>query len=248
MTGAVSVHPKMAATPTRRAFVCAVFALGMSLSGCAHVGKISADASARSDAAAQRTAYSIREFPASAGPLQIDTQAGNKHVRTALAAKGMDEASAPDKADVEVTYSYNLRENRRTRTVSEPVYGSTPGGSYTETELGMDANGNMTSRTVTRNLPDIPFVHRTRDRQVTEVSYEKSLHLVAVETKSTPPGVPPRVWDISISYEDEDRTMDNAMPLLAAAGCARIGTETDGPITIRLRGKDEVVALINRGP
>jgi hypothetical protein len=42
--------------------------------------------------------------------------------------------------------------------------------------------------------------------------------------------------------------MDNAMPLLAAAGCARIGTETDGPITIRLRGKDEVVALINRGP
>jgi hypothetical protein len=40
MTGAVSVHPKMAATPTRRAFVCAVFTLGMSLSGCAHVDKI----------------------------------------------------------------------------------------------------------------------------------------------------------------------------------------------------------------
>ena len=238
----------MTATPTRRAFVCAVFALGISLSGCAHVDKINADAGARSDAAAQRTAYSIREFPAPASPLPIDAVAGNKHVRTALAAKGMDEAPAPDKADVEVTYGYNLRENRRTRTVSEPVYGSTPGGRYTETELGMDANGNMTSRTVTRNLPDIPFVDRTRDRQVTEVSYEKSLHLVAVEKKPTTPGVSPRVWDISISYVDKDRNMDKAMPLLAAAGCARIGTKTDGPITIRLRGKDEVVAFINRGP
>jgi hypothetical protein len=56
------------------------------------------------------------------------------------------------------------------------------------------------------------------------------------------------VWDISISYEDKDRNMDKAMPLLAAAGCARIGTNTDGPITFRLRGKDEVVALIDRGP
>jgi hypothetical protein len=37
-------------------------------------------------------------------------------------------------------------------------------------------------------------------------------------------------------------------PHRAAAGCARIGSKTDGPITIRLRGKDEVVAFINRGP
>ncbi len=237
----------MAASRTRKAFVCAAFALGLSLSGCAHADKIKAYATAQSDAAARRTAYSIREFPAPASPLPIDAVAGNKHVRTALAAKGMDEAPASDKADVEVTYGYNLREIRRTRTVSEPVYTSSPGGSFTETELGMDANGNMTSRTVTRNLPDIPFVDRTRDRQVTEVSYEKSLHIVAVEKKSTPPGVPSRVWDISISYEDKDRNMDKAMPLLAAAGCAHIGSKTDGTITVRLRSKDEVVALLNRG-
>ena len=238
----------MAASRTRKAFVCAAFALGLSLSGCAHADKIKAYATAQSDAAARRTAYSIREFPAPASPLPIDAVAGNKHVRTALAARGMVEASAPDKAGVEVTYGYHLRENRRTRTVSEPVYGSTSGGSYTETELGLDANGNMTSRIVTRNLPDIPFVDRTRERQVTEVSYEKSLHLVAVEKKPTTPGDPSRVWDISISYEDTDGNMAKAMPLLAAAGCARIGTKTDGPITIRLRGNDEVVALINRGP
>ena len=237
----------MAASRTRKAFVCAAFALGLSLSGCAHADKIKADASARSDAAAPRMAYSIREFPASAGPLPINAVACNKHVRTALAARGMVEASGPDKAGVEVTYGYHLREIRRTRTVSEPVYTSSPGGSFTETELGMDANGNMTSRTVTRNLPDIPFVDRTRDRQVTEVSYEKSLHIVAVEKKSTPPGVPSRVWDISISYEDKDRNMDKAMPLLAAAGCAHIGSKTDGTITVRLRSKDEVVALLNRG-
>ena len=228
MTGAVSVHPKMAATPTRRAFVCAVFTLGMSLSGCAHVDKINVDASARSDAAAPRMSYSIREFPASAGPLPINAVAGNKHVRTALAAKGMDEASAPDKADVEVTYSYNLRENRRTRTVSEPVYTSSPGGSYTETELGLDANGNMTSRTVTRNLPDVPFVDRTRDRQVTEVSYEKSLHIVAVEKKPTTPGVPPRVWDISISYEDKDRNMDKATTTVQPISNGNAVRATDG--------------------
>ena len=42
--------------------------------------------------------------------------------------------------------------------------------------------------------------------------------------------------------------MDKVMPLLAAAGCARIGTKTDGPITMRLRCKDEVFAFINRGP
>lgn len=102
----------------------------------------------------------------------------------------------------------------------------------------MDANGTMTSRTVTRKLPDIPFIVRTHERQVTEVGYEKSLHLVAAEKKSTTPGVRPRGWDIPSSYEENDPNMDKAMPLLAAAGCARIGSKTEGPIAVRLRGKD----------
>jgi hypothetical protein len=41
--------------------------------------------------------------------------------------------------------------------------------------------------------------------------------------------------------------MGNAMPLLAAALCDRIGDNTNGPITVRLRDKDEVVAFIKRG-
>jgi len=70
---------------------------------------------------------------------------------------------------------------------------------------------------------------------------------VAAVEKSTTPGIPPRDWDILISYEDKDPSLNKAMPLLAAAGCARIGSGTDGPITVRLRSKDEVVAFINRG-
>jgi hypothetical protein len=237
----------MAATLTGKAYVCAVVALGMSFGGCAYVDKIKVGAGMRPKDAAQRTAYSIRELPTPASPLPIDAVAGNKHVRTALSAKGMDETSAPDKVVVEVADAYKLRETRLIWTFSKPVYGSIPGDSYTETELGLDANGNMTSRIVTRKFPDIPFIDPTRERQVTQVIYEKSLHIVAVEKKSTTPGVPLRVWDISISYEDRDPKMDKAMPLLAAAGCARIGTKTDGPITVRLRDKDEVVAFINRG-
>lgn len=237
----------MPASTTRIAFVCAVFALGLSLSGCSHVHDTKVDTTALSGDAAQRIAYSIHEVPTPAGPRPIDAATGKKHVRAALAAKGMDEAPATEKVQVEVTFFYNLRENRRPRTVAEPVYSSTPGGTYTETELGMDANGIMTSRTVTRSLPDIPFVERTRERQVTEVLYEKSLHLVAAEKTSTAPGVPPRVWDISISYEDKDPNLDKAMPLLAAAGCARIGSKTEGPITVRLRSKAEIVAFIDRG-
>ena len=36
-------------------------------------------------------------------------------------------------------------------------------------------------------------------------------------------------------------------PLLAAAGCDRIGTNTNGPIVVRLHDKDEVVAFIKQG-
>lgn len=237
----------MSAIRKRSGFVCAVFVLGLSLGGCAHVYETKADATTPSGEAAQRIAYSIHEVPTPASPRPIDAAAGKKHVRAALAAKGMDEAPATEKIQVEVTYCYNFREYRRPRTVAEPVYSSTPGGTYTETELGMDANGIMTSRTVTRSLPDIPFVDRTRERQVSEVLYEKSLHLVAAEKTSTAPGVPPRVWDISISYEDKDPNLNKAMPLLAAAGCARIGSKTDGPITVRLRSKAEIVAFIDRG-
>jgi hypothetical protein len=237
----------MPASPTRNAFVCAVFALGLSLGGCAHVHETKVDATAQSGGAAQRIAYSIHEVPTPASPRPIDAAAGKQNIRAALAAKGMDEATAPDQVEIEVTYAYNLREYRRPRTVSEPVYRSSPGGTYTETELGMDANGIMTSRTVTRSLPEIPFVERTSERQITDIRYEKSLHIVAVEKKSTTRGIPPRDWDILISYEDKDPSLNKAMPLLAAAGCARIGAKTGGPITVRLRSKDEVVAFINRG-
>ena len=237
----------MLASTKRISFVCAVFAVGLSLGGCAHVHDTKVDATAQFGDAAQRLAYSIHEVPTPASARPIDAAAGKKHVRAALAAKGMDEAPATEKVQVEVTFFYNLREYRRPRTVAEPVYSSTPGGTYTETELGMDANGIMTSRTVTRSLPDIPFVERTREREVTEVLYEKSLHLSAAEKTSTAAGVPPRVWDISISYEDKDPNLNKAMPLLAAAGCARIGSKTDGPITVRLRSKAEIVAFIDRG-
>jgi len=151
--------------------LAAVFALGLLLGGCVHVHDPKVDTTAQSGGAAQRIAYSIHEVPTPASPRPIDAAAGKKHLRAALAAKRMDEATAPDQVEIEVTYAYNLREYRRPRTVSEPVYGSSPGGTYTETELGIDANGIMTSRTVTRSLPEFRSSSaRANDRSRTSVT------------------------------------------------------------------------------
>jgi hypothetical protein len=223
-------------------------AFAFSFASCAHVQvhKMQVEAAARPDAE-RRISYVVRDtsLPAAA---PIDSAAAGKFVRTALSAKGLYEAPAADLPDLEVTFNYDVVKRTRERQWEEPVYRNIPGGSHTIFEPGgFDLNDNLTIRTVSVQDPPVKVLVRYFHRTETEVTYEKSLHIVATERKPSSPGAPARVWDISIACEEKTPDMEKIMPLLAAAGCDRIGTNTDGPITVRLRDKDEVVAFINRG-
>ena len=177
-----------------------------------------------------------------------DPAAAVKYVKTALSAKGMFEAPNPAKADMDVTYSYEIKQRRRLREWDEPVYRRQGGGSrqLEQVEVGTDAGGNPVYSQVNTAPPSemvVDMIHHSAD----EIVYVKELHLVATERKPATPDTPARVWDISISYEDPDPSMDKSMPLLAGAGCDLIGTNTNGPVVVRLHDKDEVVAFIKRG-
>ncbi len=169
--------------------------------------------------------------------------AAAKFVNTALSAKGMFEAPNPETADMDVTYSYEIKQQRRVREWDESIYqikrggGDHVGGSVGEGPLGKPIYIDPPAEL------DVEQVHHTAD----EIVYLKELHLVATERKPATTDTPARVWDISIGYEDADPNLEKSMPLLAAAGCDHIGTNTNGPIIIRLRDKDEVVAFIKRG-
>lgn len=78
------------------------------------------------------------------------------------------------------------------------------------------------------------------------IFYEKQFHVHATEKAAAIAGAPLRVWDIVVIYEDQDDSLVRAMPLLASAGCDRIGTEPGGPETVRLRSADVAVAFVDR--
>ena len=215
------------------------------LTGCAHVYKMQVDGAARSGTAP--ISYVIHEAGLVETPAADQTVAAN-YVRTALSAKGMFEAPNPETADMDVTYSYEIKKQRRGIEWDEPTYRTQHGVRRRErVEAGQDSNGNPIYITTTVEDPPpetvVDYIHHSAD----EIVYEKELHLVATERKPATPDTPARVWDISIVYHDEDPNMSKAMPLLAAAACDRIGTNTNGPVVVRLRDKDEVVAFIKRG-
>lgn len=135
----------------------------------------------------------------------------------------MYEAPVSTSADVDVVFAYDVREKRIERDYDQvPLFD--------------------------RPTADNPFVTSyTERRKKIEIVYEKELRVIATE-KHPAPNTPARVWDISIISEEKDPSLAKAMPRLAAAGCDRIGTNTDGPVIVRLREKDEVVSFIKQGP
>jgi hypothetical protein len=233
-------------------------------SGCAHAYKMEVDAEARRGAPAPVSyvvheaglANSTADRPPGWTPfknaldeqMDVDQATAVKYVRTALSAKGLYEASTPEKADMDVTYAYEIQQKRRLVEWDEPAVlpqQRTPRMQDT-TVPARNAAGEEIMVTVKTEVPPTPEPMDLVSRSAEEIVFVKELHLIATERKPAP-GMPARVWDISISYEDKDPSMDKAMPLLAAAGCDRIGTNTNGPIVVRLHDKDEVVAFIKRG-
>lgn len=237
---------------------------GLLLAGCSHAYNMQVDAGARPGAKAPVSyavheaglANSAAERPPGWTPFEsaldqqmdVDQATAVKYVRTALSAKGLYEAPVAEKADMDVTYAYEIKQKRQLVEWDEPVFQPQVRSSEgTRQAQGQDSAGN----TIYIPVPDVgnPAPRAAVDlvpRSAEEVVYVKELHLIATERKPAP-DTPARVWDISISYEDKDPSMDKAMPLLAAAGCDRIGTNTNGPIVVRLHDKDEVVAFIKHG-
>ncbi len=197
------------------------------LSGCAHVYRVTVDAAAQPDAAS-RFSYSLKNQSDPATARVGRSSGAAAMVKTALSAKGMFESAKTEDADIQIDYNYGLSTESRKVKRSETIYHDQAG-----------------PRSDDGYVPQV--LSEIRFKEIEETTYTKELHLVATEKKPAEPNAQQRVWDISISYQDEDPDLEKAMPLLAAAACDRIGTNTDGPITVRLRSKDEVVAFINRG-
>lgn len=235
------------------------------LMGCSHVYRMEVDAAARrgatapvsyvvheaglANSAADRPPGWTRFETALDAEMDVDQATAVKYVRTALSARGLYEAPDVAAADMDVTYAYEIKQKRRVVDWEEPVYrrSSNGGGQMIDMAVGQDNAGNAVMQKVRVEPPppaepNVDFVEHSAD----EIVYVKELHLIATERKPAP-DTPARVWDISISYEDKDPNMEKAMPLLAAAGCDRIGTNTNGPVVVRLKDKDEVVAFIKRG-
>lgn len=235
------------------------------LAGCSHAYRMQVDAEARRGSTAPVSyvvheaglANSAAEHPpgwtrfetALDEEMDVDQATAVKYVRTALSAKGMYEAPKAEAADMDVTYAYEIRQQRRLIEWDEPVFQPQTRPRAEERSVGaVDSTGNpitvMVKGTVDLppSAPSMDSIHHAAE----EVVYVKELHLIATERKPAP-DTPARVWDISISYEDKDPSMEKAMPLLAAAGCDRIGTNTNGPVVVKLHDKDEVVAFIKRG-
>ena len=215
------------------------------IQGCATVYDLKVNATARPDAG-EPVSYVLTDIGTSSQAV-INAHDTREFVRTALSGKGMFEAPGAAQADLDIRFFSDVRATQGFRTTADPVYRTRSGGTYQEAVTVTDENGNTRTQYVTHRSPDIQVMVDTVERRTPIVTYEKLLRIVARENKAAVDGISPRVWDITISYDDDNPNLEKALPLLAAAACDRIGTDTHGPVVVHLRDKDEVVAFIKRG-
>lgn len=226
--------------------------LAVSVPGCAQVYTLKVDPASRSLTPRNLTYFiSAAVLPEKLTPEPLLTAklppaepAADKFVRGALSAIGMIEAAVPDHAELDVNYGYDIQRHERVFTSEVPERRTVSNGSYPETIGGGGSPDVPTAQTIRTKLPDSTLETGWAHKEShVAVYYEKQFHIHAAEKKASIAGTAPRVWDIIVTYEDQDPSLVRAMPLLASAGCNRIGADPSGPVTIRLRSSDVAVAF-----
>ncbi len=222
---------------------------GFALTGCANSYEVKVDALAKPKAE-DAISYEIHN----ANPLVADDSLRYKEaagfVKTALSGKGMYEAPDSQKADVVVDIDYGIGPPQmRRETVSEPVYITLPGRSYSVTvQVGTDAKGNPIYQTVMQQEPPSTQMAGFREYEVTSVVYEKYLKLSARENKPGTEGRPPsEIWTIDATSEGQSHDIRKNLPILVAASIEYIGKDTHGQKVIHLKDGSPDVVFVKKG-
>lgn len=220
----------------------------MLASGCT-MRTFQVDAIKSPDVVASGMAYQV----INGNPERDDTDAVVKkaaeYVKTALSSKGMYEA--PDNVSPNITVEVDFGgEAPRTEVIrfEEPAYRRVrePGTYVTETYT--DDKGNV--RTVTRYIPGAEYevFDGWRERYVTITVYPKYLRITAREVPADGDDRPPReLWSVYVTNEDQEKSIEESLPLLVAAGMDAIDQNTSSERTVVLGESDERVTFIKRG-
>lgn len=214
-----------------------VAAVALTLAGCASTISVTSDPRA----AAAAEGYRSYSMPSANPRIAQDAPRypeAVKSVKTGLAAKGMREATDPQRADLVVSLDYGVGPaQRRQDTILEPVFVTVPGAVETiEVADGMDSKGNPIYRRETRRDPPTTQLTGFRDRPISYVVYEKYARVTARDNKPAASGGPPEVvWTIEATCEGDSRNLRKDLPLMVAAIIETIGTDTRGSKSVRLK-------------
>lgn len=176
------------------------------------------------------------------------------YVRTALSGKGMYEAPNEEMADVVIDIDYGMDAPRvKFETVSNPIYQQTPGPlnqSVVRVPVRDPKTGQMmiVEQVVTVRGPDRVQMVGIQESIQPTVVYEKYLKVSARENREAVEGrLPPEVWSVNVSAEDDSQELRKYLPILASATADYIGTNTKESKPIKIKESDEVVDFIKKG-
>ncbi len=218
------------------------------LGGCATKREVTVDSMVEpAFKAQQQLSYVIRvKSPDGQQGSELRDREAAEHIKTALSAQGMWEAANAEMADLTIEVDYGIEDPRvRFDIIPAPVYtGVVPDESIRQVPAAnapeVSGGGGITIGRL--RGPDHNNI------TVAVIVREKHLTVSARENRPVAEGrMPPEVFRVSASIEDESTDLRGSLPVLASAVMDRIGQPTDGYATETIEESGEAVKFIRRG-
>ncbi len=218
------------------------------LGGCATKREVTVDSMAEpAFNTQQQRSYVIRvKSPDGEPGRELRDREAAGHIKTALSAQGMWEAANAEDADLIVEVDYGIDDPRvRFDIIPAPIYtGVVPDESIRQVPAA--------------NAPEVSggggfTIGRLRGPDHNQITVavvvrEKHLTVSARENRPVAEGrMPPEVFRVSASIEDESTDLRGSLPVLASAVMDKIGRSTDGYATETIEENGEAVKFIRRG-
>ena len=189
--------------------------------------------------------YVIRAKQHGPGNSELRDQEAIDHVKTALSAQGMYEAANAETADLIVEVDYGIDPARvRYEVIKVPLYGRpAPNTQIKQRRVAsapdVEGGGWGLGTGQLGDFEEIPTWVTVR---------EKHLTVSGRENKPVTEGkMPPEVFRVSASIEDESPDLRASLPVLASAVMDQIGQTTEGTTTSKIKEDSDAVKFIQRG-
>lgn len=216
--------------------------------GCATTREVSVDSQARPMASGEKKpqSYVIRAKPHANGKAtELRDQEAVEHVKTALSAQGLYEAPNAELADLVVEVDYGIDPARvRYEIVKVPLYGKARPeiavrSRRTASAPEVEGGGWGITTAPLGEYEEVPVMTTVR---------EKHLTISGRENKPVAEGkLPPEVFRVSASIDDESPDLRASLPVLASAVMDQLGQTTDGTATAKVKEDGDAVKFIRRG-